>query len=137
MDLMRPFSRLINVLDEGVFEDVAGEVAHPLMDVNDHASIRFGRDTQRLDVGINDAPLPGPILANAGMAENAAAFHGIRPHDIGVHDGQYRIDVARVEGVIRAAEKILSVHLGFILARHGSSNQLIRAARTGLDYSSR
>ena len=64
-------------------------------------------------MGINNAPSPGPILANPGMAENAAAFHCIRPHDIGVHDGQYRIDVARVEGVIRAAEKILSVHLGF------------------------
>ena len=48
-------------------------------------------------MGINDAPLPGPILANPGMAENAAAFHGIRPHDIGVHDGQYRIDVARID----------------------------------------
>jgi hypothetical protein len=31
------------------------------------------------------------------MAENAAAFHCIRPHDIGVHDGQYRIDVARID----------------------------------------
>lgn len=105
--------KLINVLDEGVFQNFAGEVAHLLTDVNDHTCIGFDRDAQWFDERVNEAPLPGPIVANPGMTENAAAFHGIRPHDIGVHDAQYRIDVACIEGGICAAEKILRVHLEF------------------------
>ncbi len=42
------------------------------------------------------------ILANLGMTENEAAFHSIGPHDIGVQDGEYRVDVARVEFAVQS-----------------------------------
>jgi hypothetical protein len=38
--------KLINVLDEGVFKNIAREVAHLLTDVYDHTCIGFDRDAQ-------------------------------------------------------------------------------------------
>jgi hypothetical protein len=58
--------------------------------------------------------IAGSNSRESGMTENAAAFHGIGPHHIGVHDAQYRIDVARIEGGVCAAEKIFRVRLEFL-----------------------
>ena len=46
---------------------------------------------------IDHAPLPRPVLANAFVSVNSAAFHAVGPFDIGSHRCQRAFDVAGIE----------------------------------------
>jgi len=47
---------------------------------------------------IDHPPLARPVGSNTFVAVNSAAFHAIRPLDIGPHRGQSAVEVPRVEG---------------------------------------
>jgi hypothetical protein len=70
------------------------------------------------------------ILANPGMTENEAALHSIGPHDIGVQDGEYRVDVARVERAIRTSENVLGAHLGYYPYLHQYQSFAVQSVTT-------
>src|ERR1043166_1184118 len=65
----------------------------------------------RLDRRIDLAPLPQPILADSFSTAYPAAFHAVRPIDVGVHGGQNGINVAAVECLIYLKKQVLLSHL--------------------------
>jgi hypothetical protein len=73
------------------------EFANDLVDADDHMARTVEPEADRIYVRIDHAPLPGPVLANAFVAVNRAAFHTVGPFHIGSHGGQRALQVAGIE----------------------------------------
>ena len=97
--------------DDLVLQDVAGEVANHLMDFHGHSSVARGAEGHGLDGRIDHAPLPRPVVADAGVADDGTTLHAVGPGDIRVHRGQGGLDVPRIEGGIGPREKVLGIHV--------------------------
>jgi hypothetical protein len=99
----------IDMPDDVVLHDIAGEVPNNLVDLHGHASVTRGTEAHGLDGRIDHAPLPSPVVADAAVPEHGAALHAIGPGDIRVHRGQNGLDVPRIEGGIGFPEQALEV----------------------------
>lgn len=88
-------------------EHSPGQIAHDLMHRNHDLSAVLWRKGDRLDVGIDLAPLLAPVGADFFRPTNETAFERFGPGHIGSHQGESGIDVARVEGGIRRAEQFV------------------------------
>lgn len=65
------------------------------------------------DVRIEDGPLPGPVVAYTFVPIDEAAFHSVRPDDVGLHSGQHGVEPAGIEIAVGALEE-------FAFVRHGA-----------------
>jgi hypothetical protein len=75
----------VDMLDHLIRYDISGPVVDDLMDIDNDAPTRIGAETSRFDMGINEAPLAGPVLAHSAMAMYTPTFHPIRPVDLRMH----------------------------------------------------
>ena len=95
----------IGVADGLVDEQRAFAVMNNLMNFYNPSASIIDIYGDRFDMWIEDGPLPSPILANAFMTIDEAAFHAVRPHHVRLHAGQDGIDIAGVEIAIGAFEE--------------------------------
>jgi hypothetical protein len=66
-------------------EHLAVEVLHQLFDLDRHAPVRRLAEADRLDARVDHRPLARPVVADLGMAVDAAALPAVGPVDIRVH----------------------------------------------------
>ena len=88
---------VVGVLDHLVGKHFAIKTSDDLMNGHCYKCAFAGTKCDGFDVRIDERPLPAPILTYAVMAENATAFHPVRPIDFGMHNFEYRVDHASVE----------------------------------------
>jgi hypothetical protein len=94
----------IDVLHHPLGKQVAGEVTHYLMHIDNDGTRGIGEKTAGFNSRVDLTPLPKPVLSDSFTPMNPAPFHAIRPRDIWVHGGQHGINVAPVERVIDLTE---------------------------------
>ena len=92
----------VGMADGLVDEQRAFAVMNNLMNFHNPSASIIEIYGDRFDTGIEDGPLPGPILANAFMTIDEAAFHAVRPHHVRLHPGEDGIDIAGVEIAVGA-----------------------------------
>src|SRR5690348_18059682 len=95
--LDQPILHLEDVDHQSVGKEIALEVTHHLMNVNNDFSLAVGREIDGLDSRIDDRPLTFPIAAHLITSVHVATFHSICPNDIGMHGRENALDLAGVE----------------------------------------
>src|SRR5262245_9958960 len=85
-------------------EPATGQNAHDLMDLGQDAAATFQVKGHWLHVRIDLAPLLGPVSAHSLWAMDKAALERARPSDVGSHEDESGVDVARIEGCIGCTE---------------------------------
>jgi hypothetical protein len=83
----------------------SGQIPHDLMHVHQNLPGIFWVKDNWLNAAIDLAPLLRPVGADGFRPPHKTAFEGPRPGYIGRHDGESRINIARVEGRICRAEQ--------------------------------
>src|SRR5688572_16545951 len=78
----------VRVLDHLIGEDIARAVTDHLMDIDHDVSSRFRSIGSRADVGIDEPPLPYPVLAHSVVPMDVPALHSVGPGDVRMHRGQ-------------------------------------------------
>jgi hypothetical protein len=63
--------------------------------VDDDLPAGGGSKAPRVDTGIDEAPLPSPVVAHGVVAVHDTTVHPVRPLDVGVHRRQRALDVQR------------------------------------------
>jgi hypothetical protein len=97
----------VGVLHDLVRNDGPCAIADDLMDVDHDSPCIVGGETEGFDMRVYLAPLTGPVVANGLATVNVSALHPVRPLNVVMHGSQGRIDVAGIERLVRAAEKLL------------------------------
>ena len=83
-----------------------GQVAYHLMDIDQNLRSILPMEGNRFNVGVDLAPLFGPIGADGFRPMDKAAFERLRPAHIGSHEHESGTDVTRIEGCVRCAEQV-------------------------------
>src|SRR6202022_1349137 len=86
------------------------QIENQLMNFHHDATGPILFKAQRFNMGIDNTPLPGPVLANRQMAAYRPAFHAVRPLDLRMHRRQCRVDVAAIEGGVCGFQEIMILH---------------------------
>jgi hypothetical protein len=94
------------VADMFIGKHGTGQIAYDLMHFDHDLPGAFRVKGDRLDVGIDLAPLLCPLSADFLRPTNKTVFERFRPGDVGRHQSQGGIDVTRVESRIRCAEEL-------------------------------
>jgi len=94
------------VVNDPVGGDGSREIAHDLADFDDDAPGWVDVEAQRLDVGIDDGPLAGPVLAYLAVTVHVPAFHFVRPLDVRMHGRERPVEVTGIEGVVGGPEDV-------------------------------
>src|SRR4030095_11880982 len=76
------------------------------MDGDHHASGDVLCEGYRLDMRVDDLPLPCPIGAHALMSPDEATFPPVRPLDILSQGGQRAVDVSSIERSISRRQQL-------------------------------
>lgn len=84
------------VADVFIGQYFSGQIAHDLMHLDQNLAAVLREKGDRLDVGIDLAPLLAPVSADFFRPTNETAFERHRPSRS--HKGESGINVARVEG---------------------------------------
>ena len=108
----------IHVLDVPVGQKSACDVTNDLVDVDHDAAFLVDAEPLGLDVRRDDRELAQPVGPDGALPTLAPLVHGVRPVDVGSHEGQRRLDVTAVEGLVGPAKKRLAVvHLWYATKR--------------------
>lgn len=75
----------IYVLDHPIQKGISIKIANYLVNSDYHSACRVHVETHRLDVRVEDAPLPRPIFPHSSPAVNRTTFHSVRPFHINLH----------------------------------------------------
>ena len=84
----------------------AVQVAHDLMHFDQDAPGPLSVESHGFDVRIDLPPLLGPVGADLFWTTDKTAFERARPSHIIGHEGEGRLDVARVEACVRCEEQL-------------------------------
>jgi hypothetical protein len=106
----------VKALDQTVFDskhmtnlfvgkEVAIEIAHDLMDLDNDLTVGASGEPDRLDVRIDLGPLARPVAANSGAAVDVTTFHAICPKYVLGQSGKHILHVASVEPVVKVFKK--------------------------------
>jgi hypothetical protein len=79
------------------------QIAHDLMHLDQDLPSILRVKGNRLDVGIDLAPLLRPVSADFFRSTDKTAFERLRLSHVRSHEGEGSIDVTHVEGRIRCA----------------------------------
>src|SRR5437879_371451 len=90
----------VDVLNHLICQHAALTVADDLMDIDHGTSTVVSAEALRLDVGINQAPLSGPVVPHRVLAVQIATFHSVRPVHVWVHRPQSPFDVSIIERLV-------------------------------------
>src|SRR5215204_859478 len=96
----------VDVMHDPVRDDRAGEVADDLVHLDGDATVGLVAEADGPDVGVDQAELSRPVRAHCLRPPLAPAVHPVRPVDVRMHQLERRVDVARVEGVVRSAKQL-------------------------------
>src|SRR6266852_5842976 len=95
-----------HVIDHLIREKIPVEVAHDLMDFDNHFPFGTVGERNRLDVRIDHRPLTCPVAAHFVASLDMAAFHAICPNDILVHGCKHRLHVTSVEAAVNTFKEV-------------------------------
>src|SRR5579862_7981844 len=107
-------TNFIGVADHLIDQKFAFAVMNYLVNFHDPSASVIGIYAYRFDVRIEESPLPGPVFAHALVPIDEAAFHSVRPDDIGLHSRQYRVEPAGIEITVGTTKE-------FTFIGHGGS----------------
>lgn len=97
----------IDMLNHLVYEYAVRGIADNLLNTDYNPALAVIFETYRFDVRIHDAPLSDPIISDFLSTVKTSAFHSVRPIYIGMHQGEYPIDVARVECRVGSGKNLM------------------------------
>src|SRR5215469_6130453 len=95
----------VHVFDHSIEQDLAREVANYLVNSDNNPAGRVGSERLWFDVRVDHAPLASPVGADAVVPVDRAAFHAVRPHDVGSHGCECAVDIAGVKGGVCLLEQ--------------------------------
>jgi hypothetical protein len=110
----------VHALDEAVAQCVevdhtrigdraAVERADDLVCLDGDAPAVARREVKRFDARIDRCELTGPVRTQRVVAMDTPTLDRVQPVDIRVHEGERGLSVARVEGLVGAAQALLEI----------------------------
>src|SRR5215831_16084186 len=99
-------THLVNVVDDLVGHDASGKIADDLVNLHDDTPGWVDLEAQWLDPGIDERPLPPPVVTHLAMTMDVSALHPIGPVDVGMHGRERAVDVAGIERVVGGSEHV-------------------------------
>lgn len=109
----KTFAKLVRMVDGGVEQEVAPNVANDLMHFDDPGGVAGGLYRYGFDVGIKTHELPRPVGANLIPSMDVAALQTVRPFDSRIHEGDYSLNVTGVEVAVSRAKGLVLRRFGF------------------------
>ncbi len=83
------------------------QIANHLVNFDHDTASRILFKAERFNTGIDNTPLPRPVLAYRPMTAHRAAFHAICPFDLRMHRRQSRVNVAAIECGVCGSQKMI------------------------------
>jgi hypothetical protein len=87
----------------------AVERVDDLVHADGDAPVRCEALSEAFDARIERCELTGPVGTQRVLAMETSSLDRVLPIDIRVHEGERGLNVARVEGLVRAAQALLEI----------------------------